>query len=348
MQLSPQAYSNMTDYLARLYDVALYTVQGMSHPVIFYPAQARQRNHVDSILGHIPSATLSKDDFTIYDYGYLHSLQNSQRHLFNGTTFALKQIRTKPLRIDAHFGTYYDMLATCYSMEQELIDSSDSKFIRLPLRSQLHRELSPKNSLSDGRGRSAAIGCVALIVFNDGEDYQAIISRRTKSHATRSDSYHLLPAFIFQPMSEAMRDSEWSIEHHFYREWLEELFGMAESDSMDFYQHPALVDLRQMQDNKQAGLYLTGMAMNLLTLRPEICMLTLIHDSGWWQRVNASGSPIKVAPSESRDELLLIPIAEDDNLFYALPDKTLTGFVPQAIPALWEGVTLAREIINNL
>lgn len=346
MHLSPEAYRNITDYLARFYDVPLYTLQDINHPVIFYPAQEAQRNHVDSILGRIPTETLNKDDFTIYDYGYLHSLQNSKSHLYNGKTFTLKQVRAKPLRIDAQFGTYYDMLATCYSMEQELIDSSDSKFIRLPLRSQLHRELSPKNSLTHGRGRSAAIGCVALIVFNDGEQYQAIISQRTTSHATRSESYHLLPAFIFQPMADEMRANEWSVEHHFYREWLEELFSMAESDSMDFYQHPALVDLRQMQDNKQAGLYLTGIAMNLLTLRPEICMLLLIHDDGWWQRVNAPDSPIKLATSETRDKVKLIPIENDDDLFNALPDKTLTGFVPQAIPALWEGVALAREIIG--
>src|SRR5690606_24732133 len=155
-------------------------------------------------------------------------------------------------------------------------------------------EISPAHSLKDGRGRSPAIGGVCLVVFKGAAGYQAIISRRTPSHATRPDSYHLVPAFIFQPMSDEMRDGEWSIEHHFYREWLEELFGMRESDSMDFYQHPALLDLKRMQAAQEAGLYLTGIAYNLLTLRPEICMLLLIHDEGWWQRLHAPDSPFRL------------------------------------------------------
>ena len=347
MHLAPQTYRSITDYLAKLYEVPLYQAQNMSHPVIFYPAHESQQNNVDSILGRVPTTTLTRADLLIYDYGYLHSLQNSKPHIFNGKTFTLKQIRTNPLRIEAKFGQYFDMLATCYSMEQELLDAIDSKLVRLPLRSQLHREVSPKQSLTDGRGRSAAIGCVALVVFNDGQQYQAIVSHRTTSHATRSDSYHLLPAFIFQPMADTMREGEWSIQHHFYREWLEELFSMAESDSMDFYNHPALDDLRNMQDSGQAGLYLTGIAMNLLTLRAEICMLLLIHDADWWRRIHADDSPIKLKTSETRDNLILVPIENDDALINALPGKSVTGFVPQAIPALWEGVKLAREVIRR-
>src|SRR5690606_24563112 len=137
----------------------------------------------------------------------------------------------------------------------------------------------------------------------------------------------------FQPMSDEMRDGEWSIEHHFYREWLEELFGMRESDSMDFYQHPALLDLKRMQAAQEAGLYLTGIAYNLLTLRPEICMLLLIHDEGWWQRLHAPDSPFRLNTPESRDQLLLLPIADDAGLTNALPGQTLLNFVPQAIPA---------------
>jgi hypothetical protein len=348
MHFSLETYRRITDYLAKFYDVEPYTQHGLSHPVLFHHATEKQHNDVDSVLGQIPTETLTQDDFYIYDYGYLHSLQNSKRHLYNGKTFALKQIRQNPVRLEAKFGMYFDMLATCYSLEQELFAAIDTKLVRLPLRSQFHREISPKQSLTDGRGRSAAIGCVALIVFNDGNEYQAIISHRTSAHATRSDSYHLLPAFIFQPMADTLREGEWSIKHHFYREFLEELFGMTESDAMDFYQHPALVDLQAMQTNKQAELCLTGVAFNLLTLRAEVCLLLMIHDEEWWQRINAPDSQIKLITSETRDKLILAPISDDDALINALPQNTLTDFVPQAIPALWEGVKLARTLINNL
>jgi hypothetical protein len=347
MHFSLDTYRHITDYLAKYYDVEPYTLHDLSHPVLFHAASEQQRSNVDSVLGQIPTETLTQDNFHIYDYGYLHSLQNSKSHLYNGKTFALKQIRQNPVRLEAKFGMYFDMLATCYSLEQELFAAIDTKLVRLPLRSQFHREISPKQSLTDGRGRSAAIGCVALVVFNDGEQYQAIISHRTSAHATRSDSYHLLPAFIFQPMADTLRDGEWSIKHHFYREFLEELFGMTESESMNFYQHTALLDLQTMQAKNQAELCLTGVAFNLLTLRAEVCLLLVIHDDGWWQRITAPDSPIKLITSETRDKLILAPISSDDELMNALPQNTVTGFVPQAIPALWEGVKLARSLINH-
>jgi hypothetical protein len=116
---------------------------------------------------------------------------------------------------------------------------------------------------------------------------------------------------------------------------------------MDFYDHPAMVDLQEMSAKGLAKLYLTGVAYNLLTLRPEICLLLVIQDETWWERVNVPDScSIKLTLSETKNQLLKVPIADDEKFFDSLPEKSLINFVPQGIPALVEGVKLAQEILN--
>src|SRR5690606_37696831 len=137
MHIPVTTYQKVTDYLAKYYDVELYSLGDLRHPVVFYPAAASQREAVDSVLGQMPGRMLTHNDFYIYDYGYLHSLQNLQAHLYNGTTFVMQRIRENPLRIDASFGKYFDMLATSYAMEAELLAAMEKKLVRLPLRSQL-------------------------------------------------------------------------------------------------------------------------------------------------------------------------------------------------------------------
>src|SRR5690606_12147116 len=110
------------------------------------------------------------------------------------TTYTLKRLRTNPLRIDATLGNYFDMIATCISLENELLDVMSQDLIRLPMRSQYHREVDARQSLVSGKGRSATLGGVMLTIFNDMGTYKAIVSQRTSDHATRPNALHLLPA----------------------------------------------------------------------------------------------------------------------------------------------------------
>ncbi len=41
--------------------------------------------------------------------------------------------------------------------------------------------------------------------------------------------------------------------------------------------------MQQLLDTQNAQLYLTGVAVNLLNLRPEICTLLLIRSSNWYK-----------------------------------------------------------------
>ena len=344
--LNLETYSLISDYLARFYDVELYEHNSIKHPVVNYPASPEQAQDVDSILGHLTPTQSNVNEMVFYNHAYLHSLQNSGRNLFNGITYTLKRLRTNPLRIDATLGSYFDMIATCISLETELLDVMSQGLIRLPMRSQYHREIDAQQSLASGKGRSATLGGVMLTIFNDAGTYKAIISQRTGQHATRPNALHLLPAFIFQPMNAETAQKEWTFKHHLYREYLEELVGMEEGNT-NMYSHPALKDLQTMEANGEAIINLTGVSMNLLTLRAEISAVLLIHDESWWQTMQSGEQGYQLNTPETHDKLLLIPIDKDKDILAQLPENYFLTMVPQAIPAFWEGIKTARSLINK-
>jgi hypothetical protein len=344
-------YQKMTHYLRIFYSEVFYQRHGITHPILWYPAAPEQINNVDSVLGKWDARGLeTPPEFPVYDYGYLQTMQNSGRNVFNGITFTFKNLRRSPLRVDCSLGRYFDMLATSGALERELRDAAQESAIRVPMRSQYHRHIQPIVALKSGRGRSAAMGVACLTVANIGGEYKALLARRSSKNATDPGFFHLLPAFIFQPASAAVRDEEWRVSYHIYREYLEELFGMPEITSSEqrFDGHPALLYLHELMQQGKAGLYLTGVSLNLLTLRAEISALLLIHDAAWYARVTAPDSDMRLnAEAETQGGIVTVPIATDEALLAALPPDVHTIMPPQAVGALWEGVDLARKIINH-
>ena len=346
MRLTSPQYQHMTDYLRRLYDVPVYERHGVPHPIVWHRATDDQRNTPDRIFGTAPRRTINRDDCEIYDYGYLQTLQNSKRNLFNGTTFALKRFVPRTLRIDANFGTYFDAIATSYALENEIIQAQSRTrgALRLPLRTQYHRAIPARESLTSGTGRSAPLGGGTLIVYNQRGTYHALVNQRGSQQAARPNALHVLPAYIVQPMGTTMHPREWSITHHLYREFLEELFGLPESDTIT-YEHPALDDYQQMQAEGLAQVYLLGVSFNLMTLRVEISTLMLIRDPQWWERVNTADTPLTLDLTES-DRLLPVPLSDDDAILNQLPDAYYLNMPPQALTTLWAGIDLARDLLS--
>ncbi|MGJ3239611.1 MAG: hypothetical protein ACFE0Q_12955 [Anaerolineae bacterium] len=345
--MTSERYQALCDYLQRYYDVRPYQRHGVMHPVVHHSPSPEQVSDIDSVLGHLNPQAINTGELAFYDYGYLHTLENSGRHLFNGVTYAFQRLRTHPLRVDARPGHYFDMIATCIALEHELMDAFDGKLVRLPLRTQYHRTHNPQTALQSGKGRSGAIGGVMLTVFNRGDQYQAIVSRRTANHATRPHALHLLPAFIFQPQDIEHVQQEWTFKYHLYREYLEELVGMAEGTA-HMTAHPALRDLQAMEADGRALMHLTGVSMNLLTLRLEISAVLVIHDADWWQAMQSGKRGYQLNTPETDSALLYVPVSEDDDaLLRQLPHDYYLNMVPQAIPAFWEGITHARLLIAD-
>ncbi len=339
-----QLYKRMTDYLAKFYDAAFYQRAGVRYPVLVYPPAPEQVHDVDSLLGTLSAAT--PDHFVIYDHAYLHTLQNSARHLYNGITYTLDYLELYPLRLHAAHGRYFDTLATCFALEHELRAAAQANTMRLPLRTQYHRVVSPTRSLWHGRGRSATIGVACVTAFKSARGYEALLARRSAHSATDPRFFHVLPAFVFQPISTSPTAYDWCVSHHIYREWLEELFSVDEAQlhaPEAVYAHPAMQDLQAMLACGAAELRLTGVTLNTLTLRAEISVLLLIHDATWWARCYDPASPYRMnAHAETLDgRIVRVPLGSDADVVGALPADFHTIMPPQAAVALW----LARDAL---
>ncbi len=343
-------YGRVVDYLSQTY--ALYERAGVRYPLVIFRPDASQRHDVDSVLGDL--WPVYEDGFAFRDDHHLRALQQSGRRLENRPTFSFRRLETGPLRIHAHLGTYFDMMATCDALERELKDYFVANPAlhsgnRLERRFRLHQAISPRQALTDGKGRSAAIGVATLTVFNHAGTYKAIFARRSSRAGTEPGYYHVLPALVFQPMHPS-HAAEWRVSHHLYREYLEELFGMEEIDAPPshhyFHDHPAFRQLQSMLDDGRAGLYLTGVSMNLLTLRPEICTLLLIKDPSWYER-----AAFQAAWETEQRSITFAPIAGDEALLAALPPDVqpalYASMTAAGSAALWLGVEHARSVLSD-
>ena len=351
MQLGRLDYKNMTDYLRHLYQCQTFTRHGIEHPVtVYYPSPAQVHN-VDSLLGRRLPRPEARD-FAVYDYSYLHDLQNSKPGLYNGPTFTLQEIRQNPLHLRGALGRYYDMLATCANLERELRAAAADGWMRAPARTAYHRHVPPAESLWRGSRRSAAIGIGTLTVFNDGGAYKALLARRSEATAFDSGMFHVLPAMMFQQTTVDFADArEWSVKHQILREVLEELFNLPERRAPErwdfFYDHPALRHLLALLEAGAAQLCATGIILNLLTLRPEISTLLLIHDPDWHARITAADSdtPFATAAETLGDSVVAAPIASDEAFLAHFPPDLHLQMPAQATATMWLGIDLARREI---
>lgn len=160
------------------------------------------------------------------------------RGLFNGEVYAMRRLHTRGrLRLDTKRGGYFDTLNTCEAMELELLESVPG----LPLRAG--------QRVLDGRGRCAAIGVATLLVLRQDDVHFVVLAPiGPKGMPHRAGQLHVVPSGMFQP--------PYSVRHTVLTELSEELDGI--------------------QLPPAAKVYFTGVAVNLLNLRPEICTMVVI------------------------------------------------------------------------
>ena len=351
MPINSRDYKNLTDYLQHLYQCQPFARDGIEHPVtVFYPS-ADQVHDLDSVLDPYPPA-IEPRDYPAYDYSYLHELQNRKPFLHNGYTFTMKRLTPKPLKLRGALGHYFDMLATCAALENELRDAAADGWMRAPSRATYHRVVAPRDALLRGNKRCAAIGIGTLTVFNDRGAYKAMLARRSEKTAYDSGMFHVLPAMMFGPTTPDFANAqEWSVKHQVLREVLEEMFNMPEELTPErwdfFYQHPALLYLQELMDAGKAELCLTGVIINLLTLRPEISTLLLIHDPEWYARITAHDSdiPFRTAEETLSRSVIAAPIAEDKAFLSQFPAEPHLQMPAHATATLWLGIDMARDLI---
>jgi hypothetical protein len=311
----------------------------------------------DSLLVPDPGDFADAAAYPARDRAHLDERLAAGRHLTDGACYILDRLErdASGLRLSGRLGRYFDMMTTCDALDHELrryAANGAAADSLLPLRTAFHAAVSPERVIHDGAGRSAIIGVATLTVFNQNGDYRVIVTERAANLATGAGLLHVMPAFVLQPFEGANGPvHHWTLTGQILREFGEELFAMPEADAFSgadspdyFMAHPAVADLQAMLDDGRAELHVTGVAVNLLSTRPEVCALLLIHDPDWPVRW---AEELDAARHTERLQTHLVPVHGDASLLAALPAGMVYRFAPQGAAALWLGLDQARAALGG-
>ncbi len=347
---------------------------GKTYPVVIFPAAPAQINDPESALA-VPLITTyrQENDFIIRDKTYRRLLEKAGKKIENRPSFTFRSLQVdNRVSLQCDLGYYHDALDTCYALEWELIEGLAKKPLtdfservfndlsaRLPLREKTHLYCS--DPVKSGSGRSAFIGISVLICYRDGDDYYLLIQKRSDTAVTIDTSlFHVVPSFVFQPAT-VFLEQEYSIIHNLKREYLEELFDRPEPEKNEvnfryFYSDKRLLFLENFINNNMAAIYLTGIAINLLNLRPEICLLLLIKSNEWYSyhsknkleqqrfHLNAEWATVTQQQGILSELTGRIPLNNSDeslcNKYGLDPGK----IAPAGAAALWLGLDLLQQL----
>lgn len=211
-------------------------------------------------------------------------------------------------RIDYREGRYFEMLVSSDALADELLVTLGQQPDRrvglgeLPRRAWVH-EHSDGDPILDGSRRAGAISTATVVLFRPrpGAPFHTLLVPRSRDVATHRFQAHVAPSGIFAPDDEEPAPSA---RASILREYAEELFDRTEhqEQAAGHLNVTELSEVRRLQDALDAGraeLLYTGVSVNLLSLRPEICTLLLVHDPDWWaderRPAEAAGQPMKLA-----------------------------------------------------
>ena len=201
-----------------------------------------------------------------------------------------------------------------------------------------------------------ALAISVLVAYQHDGKTELLLRRRSMSVATHPGMLHVVPSFMFQPTTPQVAE-EFTLTHHIFREYLEELFSRPEAahDETDwryFYADPRLLYLRELLASGGAELHLTGIEVPLLNLRQEICAVLLIRSEEWYERhihhPRAPQDALRINPEYAQDSgatPVLFDAAASDSDMLQRGNVTSDRIAPAGAGAFWLGIDLLRRII---
>jgi 8-oxo-dGTP pyrophosphatase MutT (NUDIX family) len=165
--------------------------------------------------------------------------------------------RVSPASLLVAKAGYFSMISTCEALREEWLrlPSTDPH----PLRDLADQVAGPAGPLASGSGRAAAVGVSVTTLIPRGRDLIVMVGKRGRMVATDPGSWHVLPSGMLEPAGPQPVASESPLVTTAQRELDEEL-GVA---------IPA--------DELEGRLEVLGIAMDLLRLRPEICLRLVLR-----------------------------------------------------------------------
>lgn len=250
-------------------------------------------------------------------------------------------------------GQYEDTLDSCEALGYELLcilakGSTDFKKIdkKTKLRNKLH-SLVP-DPIRSGKERVCGLGISALLVYREEVKLKMfIMDRGSTTVGLHENLLHVIPSGMFQKLYN-FKDDFNDIKENLYKEYAEELFGISHkpkkgkgrpiSIHQDNESKEPIADLKRSIIKGEASLEITGLAVDLLSLRPEICMLLYIKSPDWWEKhrnhieTNQEAKQVRRVTYSNNENELLKEIC---------PDKT----IPAGAAAFWLGIDKLRKIL---
>ena len=346
---------------------------GMHYPVAVYPASRLQQRDLESVISKPLQETIpDPKTFVANDATYRVLASKIKLHLTNRLTYTMMNLQTSPeLKLNCQLGYYYYCLDTCFSLYWELLSKfegfrgkGDVDFEKidkkLPLRNRLHSSV--EDPVTNGKGRSVAIGITTLIAFNDEGTTKLWVKRRSsRGVAVFPAGISGIPSGMFQPLMGHLK-GEYSIRNSILREYLEEAFDMPEGSGEEsfnyFYGDPRLMRLTSMIGTGQAEPFLTGVSVDLLSLRPEICTLLWIKSSEWFShhsvnappgeafKLNFEFEPRKIDSENPREIVVPVEYSSNDEELLEQAYLSPRQMTPAGASAFWLGVDKLRELLR--
>lgn len=356
---------------------------GKIYPLAVFSINKKQSKHPESIKGTLNQKIDVELTSEINKQGdsYMKILKRLKTPITNKRTFRLLDMQTKgKISLNCGLGWYEGTVSSSDVLEWEILTKFGQKNPTKEKFGEFLKQLKSRNSISStysehllsGNGMDRAIAISTLVVFRHRGGWATFVRERSpRNVAVHSDLLHVIPSFMFQPMVGQYSD-EFNITHNIYREYLEEIFSKkeprevnGETDPLYFFDDDDLKYLLKLIKTKKASLSLTGIAINLLNLRPEICSLLLIDTPDWYRnhsKGNKQKNLTKIKINEefkSQTELAKdkkdILVKLDLGKKFTIPDTIELGsltidlkdpskWVPPGIAALYLGVEKAKKI----
>lgn len=259
--------------------------------------------------------------------------------LTNGHIYVMRRFSAGArLTVDCGLGRYFGMLDTCSAIEVELraaicAGERDPAALdaKLPLRNAAHKAAGG-DPIACGAGRVAAIGLSLLVACRANDGYCMRLARRGNGGlGMGAGQLHAVPSGMFDFL-DARRD--YSVGVKLREEYAEELFGNRAG---------VLDELDRLLKTGGARMFLTGVAMDLLNLRPEICTLLIIDTPDWFERAQRARLNDEFLPETPEEGFNgWVKLAGDEAMVL---DAGLTParMIPPGAAAFWLGVDVLRQ-----
>lgn len=323
----------LLEYLGWKYgEKRLLSRAGRVYPTVCYEAQQAD---VESVLGALDAApAVGTSENAVSRLALL-----VDRRLTNGHLYAMRRFSPQPrLTMDCGVGRYFRMLDTCSAIEVELraaiLDGHREPAAldgELRLRTAAHAAAGG-DPITSGAGRDAAIGLSMLVACRTKEGYQMRLARRGDGGlGLGCGQLHVVPSGMFD-FADARRD--YHVGAKLREEYAEELFPMVD---------PALEYLDVLLRTGDAQLLFTGVAMDLLNLRPEICTLLVIHTPEWFEQARQARLNDEFLPETAAGGFHGWVYLASDEVMIQEAGLVPERMIPPGAAAFWMGVDLLRE-----